>query len=124
MTKRQQRQKVSNDTYGKYRQITFKALRERGCSLCPEDNWSCLDFHHLGEKEKNIGNMHIYNVTKLADEVAKCVVVCANCHRKIHAGVIPTPTCTLERDWALQVIWDNYCKARTETKERLDALPR
>jgi hypothetical protein len=41
----------------------------------------CMDFDHVnGNKEFNIGN-HKYNLSKLIDEIDKCDVVCANCHR-------------------------------------------
>lgn len=42
-----------------------------------------MDFDHVhGQKVNNVGNMARDGVTsKLLDEMAKCDVVCANCHR-------------------------------------------
>ena len=43
------------------------------------------DFHHVGEKDGNpsylIANS---SVEKIAEEIEKCVLLCANCHRMEH----------------------------------------
>lgn len=59
------------------------------CVICVETEKCCLDFHHVGEKDKEIAKI-IKNgsMKKLLYELTKCVVVCSNCHRKIHAGVV------------------------------------
>ena len=58
------------------------------CEICGEDRTSCLDFHHVGEKKENIGNMalHGFSVESILKEIEKCIVVCANCHRMIHSN--------------------------------------
>lgn len=71
-----------------------------GCQVagCSESEPCCLDFHHLGEKESLISKM-IHNVcswNRVSLELVKCALVCSNCHRKIHAGIIESPTETLE----------------------------
>ena len=50
----------------------------------------CLDFHHPNDdKETGVSVLACAACrNKLWKEIAKCVVVCANCHRKIHAGLI------------------------------------
>lgn len=58
------------------------------CSRCPEDHPACLDFHHLDSNEKldcvsNIEGRG-WGLKKLMEEINKCVVLCANCHRKLH----------------------------------------
>jgi hypothetical protein len=46
---------------------------------------ACLDFHHLHDKSFNIGNQcRDKGVASIKNEVDKCVVLCANCHRKLH----------------------------------------
>lgn len=41
-----------------------------------------MDFDHLGDKEFGIANFcYRYGKKKLLAEIAKCEVVCANCHR-------------------------------------------
>lgn len=66
-------------------------LKSEGCSLCGEKCIPCLEFHHLdpSQKDFNISQMKVKgNISKLQDEIAKCVLLCANCHRKVHHGII------------------------------------
>ena len=60
------------------------------CTLCGEAETCCLDFHHLesDKKDFNVSSRSRYvSLTKLKKEIEKCVVLCSNCHRKVHAGV-------------------------------------
>lgn len=42
------------------------------------------DFHHNGEKHANVsGLFNTASIERIAQEVADCAVVCANCHRMI-----------------------------------------
>jgi 5-methylcytosine-specific restriction endonuclease McrA len=63
------------------RQEIAKA-KKAGCSRCPEHHPACLDFHHLDPtgKDLSVGNA-------ISSEIAKCVLLCSNCHRKLHAPV-------------------------------------
>lgn len=49
-----------------------------------------LDFHHLNPSEKDleVSLLTRYSTKRVKDEIRKCVVLCANCHRKLHAGII------------------------------------
>lgn len=62
------------------------------CTSCPESHPACLDFHHLdpSTKDFSIGvSARGMSLTKIKEEIAKCVVLCSNCHRKIHyAGIV------------------------------------
>lgn len=60
------------------------------CILCGEDEPSCLDFHHPdpSDKEFNVAEYYACSWAKIHKEMLKCVVVCRNCHAKIHAGLI------------------------------------
>ena len=59
------------------------------CAACGEDDSICLSFHHLdpGSKTASIYKL-VYNkeckVSDLKDEIAKCIVLCFNCHLKYH----------------------------------------
>ncbi len=71
--------------------IQRKKLKEnRKCINCNEDYYVCLDFHHINSNKKLFGiSRAITNRMKLKDihkEIKKCIVVCGNCHRKLHAG--------------------------------------
>lgn len=61
---------------------------EIGCKYCPENDPVALDFHHKsGDKEYIISSkMSSLRWEQLLKEIAKCDVVCSNCHRKLHAG--------------------------------------
>ena len=61
-----------------------------GCKVCGENDPSCLDLHHLDPnvKEDHPAKFSRTSLHKFLSEAKKCVVVCANCHRKIHAGKI------------------------------------
>lgn len=63
-------------------------LRETGCKICGEQETCCLDFHHLFGKDMHVTRASGRGKTKFKEEVMKCVIVCANCHRKAHAGRI------------------------------------
>ena len=42
-----------------------------------------MDFDHVrGEKVGNVGGMALASWAKLQAEIAKCEIVCANCHRQ------------------------------------------
>jgi len=60
--------------------------QDKGCQECGEDHPACLDFHHIDEKDDSIWNMAHNNRSKdsIRDEMSKCIVLCANCHRKEH----------------------------------------
>lgn len=63
-----------------------KTYQARNPCCCGMADLECLDFHHVDQKttEARIPSIHTFN--KSIKEMTKCIVVCANCHRKIHAG--------------------------------------
>jgi hypothetical protein len=57
------------------------------CALCDEHHPACLEFHHINPQEKKftIGRQERrITLRSLQEEIAKCRVLCANCHRKEH----------------------------------------
>jgi hypothetical protein len=49
-----------------------------------------LDFHHMGHEDKTNNVSALVNqgqMTKAKAEAAKCILICSNCHREVHAGV-------------------------------------
>ena len=57
----------------------------RGCKNCGEKDPRCLDFHHKDsmKKVKEVSQMFHLNKDALLNEIEKCDILCANCHRKI-----------------------------------------
>lgn len=57
------------------------------CIQCGEDHPACLVFHHRDLNEKDFSIAHMltgYGKKRILEEIAKCDVLCANCHRKLH----------------------------------------
>jgi hypothetical protein len=48
-----------------------------------------FDFHHKDASTKSFGvqDGNTRSWPRIAAELAKCVMLCANCHREVHAGV-------------------------------------
>lgn len=63
--------------------------RDRGCARCSESDPACLDFHHRdgAEKTASVSAMVSNGRSKasIREEIERCDVLCANCHRKEHA---------------------------------------
>lgn len=80
----------SNDKKRKKNQ--FEAWkRTLKCTKCTENYFRCLDFHHLDptQKDMNISASYVtVGTDTLIAELTKCVVLCKNCHVKVHDGEI------------------------------------
>ena len=67
-------------------------VKYRGCQICGYRRCpQAIDFHHLKDKKFEVGRgagQMRYSIKKLKIEIRKCIRVCANCHREIHAGII------------------------------------
>lgn len=69
----------------------IQAYKKRhGCLNCAENEPVCLDFHHKDDdKEETIANTtSSWSLKRIKEEIKKRVVLCSNCHRKVHAGLI------------------------------------
>ncbi len=70
------------------RDVIDNAKRDNPCP-CGESDIDCLVFHHLDPNNKDftIGNIRRdqWGRQRLLDEIAKCQVLCSNCHLKFHA---------------------------------------
>lgn len=79
----------SRDRANTRRALLAKIKVRRGCAVCGYDESpNALDFNHYkGEKVANLTKMTTYSWHRIAEEIAKCVVLCANCHRRwTHEG--------------------------------------
>ncbi len=51
-----------------------------------------LDFHHLQDKEWNVSKLYQKSRSRIKEEMNKCVLICANCHRERTQTSTGTPT--------------------------------
>ena len=62
------------------------------CEKCFERDPVCLDFHHIDPDKKEITIARAiqtrWSKTSILKEIEKCIVLCANCHRKLHASIV------------------------------------
>jgi predicted HNH restriction endonuclease len=62
------------------------------CTQCGYDKCQeALEFHHLDPSQKDFGlgkKGLCHTWPKAKAEAEKCILVCSNCHREIHAGLI------------------------------------
>lgn len=70
------------------RTTVAKIKSQLRCQKCGEYRSYMLDFHHLdpGEKENTVARLvsNTSPIKKVLDEIKKCIVFCANCHREFH----------------------------------------
>ena len=71
-------------------------LGVEGCT-CGESHIACLEFHHSKGSVKvacvaTMIRSSKYTVQEIIAEARKCVVLCANCHRKLHYVPVTSPT--------------------------------
>jgi Rieske Fe-S protein len=54
---------------------------------CTSEYQEIFDFHHKNPEEKEFSIAHIihYSWAKIENELKKCIMLCANCHRIRHA---------------------------------------
>lgn len=71
----------------------LKAIKFLGgeCKLCGETDIVTFDFHHINPKQKRyeINRMWTQSWGSIKREIAKCALLCANCHRKVEAYNLP-----------------------------------
>src|SRR5690348_2345711 len=87
------------------KRLRAKAVTYKGgkCIVCGYDRCqAALDFHHLDPKKKDFG-ISMDGITRawktIQLELDKCVLVCSNCHREIHAGIMQLSEVILNEKW-------------------------
>lgn len=74
------------------------ALKERAvaflggkCVICGYDRClAALDFHHQDGRDKDFAISSKTSWKAIEPELRKCDLLCANCHREVHAGWHPS----------------------------------
>lgn len=75
------------------RDLKVRAIDYLGgcCSHCGLVDDPCVyDFHHLDptKKEFSFGRIGARSFDKIVSELDKCILLCSNCHRKVHSTPI------------------------------------
>ena len=81
---RQDRQKVRDYLNNA---VIIRDKIQRGCDICGyNQNATALEWHHPNDdKDYNPSALLLeYKVEEYYNEIAKCTLLCANCHREIH----------------------------------------
>ncbi|MBV9322991.1 MAG: hypothetical protein JO352_04290 [Chloroflexi bacterium] len=77
---REGRKRAHEHNIGRVRAL----LRSSACADCGTNDFAVLEFDHRepANKSSNVGELLTGSWTVVAGEIAKCDIVCANCHRK------------------------------------------
>lgn len=79
------------------RKIKMMAIAYKGnkCQICGYAKYQgALDLHHRSQKTKSFGiadKGYTRSWGRVKEELDKCVLVCANCHRELEAGITQLP---------------------------------
>jgi hypothetical protein len=79
------------------RLLKIKAIEYKGGACCKCGYNKCipaLEFHHIDPAGKDFAlsaDGHTRSWQEIKDELDKCILVCANCHREIHDAQINKP---------------------------------
>jgi hypothetical protein len=85
--------KKNKDRQKRYKQKVWQWFldykKTQKCENCPEAHPACLDFHHINPDEKKVAiglcvHSSHWGIERIKLEIAKCKVLCSNCHRKLH----------------------------------------
>ena len=69
------------------RKWTLVHKREsEGCIKCDVSDPVCLDFHHTGEKTREVSHLISFGcpLSEIRREIERCRILCASCHRAEH----------------------------------------
>ncbi len=65
------------------------------CQICSYDRYQgALELHHVDKTQKSFGigdKGYTRSWEKVRAELDKCVLLCANCHREVGAGIMQLP---------------------------------
>ena len=82
--------KYYKDKAEKHKQVARNWYQQFKSTLrcrCGESHPGCLHFHHLDPKKKSVNVsavIHRWSRDRVLAEMAKCNVLCSNCHGKLH----------------------------------------
>jgi len=63
------------------RELRSSFFEGKACLMCGETDTEVFECDHLGDKKASVSSMlGRYSKAKIAEEIAKCQILCANCH--------------------------------------------
>lgn len=83
---RKSRKAYARRKYLEKRQWLWEYRSSHPCQLCQESHPACITFHHRDPAQKSF-DIHKYyhkSMTTIIAEIAKCDILCFNCHMKHH----------------------------------------
>lgn len=88
------------------RRLTLIDIMGGKCLLCNFNKFpEALEFHHINPEEKEFqlsGSALSRSLASQIQEIQKCTLLCANCHRGVHCGYLDLPenACTFDQEKA------------------------
>lgn len=71
---------------GEFRQNMLEYLKDKACVVCGESDMRVLEFDHIDPSNKIFSISQAvkygYRWHKVMDEIQKCRILCANCHKR------------------------------------------
>jgi predicted DNA-binding antitoxin AbrB/MazE fold protein len=84
-----------NEVQTNLKELLTDIKKNSKCAICGESRWWVLDFHHIRDKRFEVSSLarRGCSLETFKEEIDKCIVLCANCHRDLHykernAGVV------------------------------------
>jgi hypothetical protein len=74
---------ANKERHAAYKAFLAEYKSKDGCFFCKDRDPMNLDFHHLRDKLFQIGERR-QRMDLVMEEIKKCVVLCKECHRKLH----------------------------------------
>ena len=91
------------------------AYKGNKCQCCGYNKCTqALEFHHIDPSQKDFGlgaKGYTRSWDKNKEELDKCVLVCANCHREIHYGIISCPIEIIKDEDAANIVSSEFNKS-------------
>jgi len=104
--------KFNNNKIAKLQKIVNKIKINKGCIDCGlKENPECLDFDHINDKILNISFMvsRRYKLEQILQEIEKCEIRCANCHRRKTAK---------EQNWYYDILYPDKFIIKSNYKNK------
>lgn len=80
--------KTKNVLRRKKQEWLLNYKKSANCNQCKNADYRVLEFHHLDGKIKffsiSLARDNNLSLDKIRQEIEKCVILCANCHRITH----------------------------------------